>query len=116
MSREIRFRRAHFKDAGKTQFSHFSYWGIGINRSEFASPSFNNGAIYTEDQQYTGLKDKNNKEIYEGDIVQMPQSYIKPMTVYWNNEMTGFYPLISERAIHLEIIGNIYEHPHLLKQ
>lgn len=64
-------------------------------------------------RQFTGLHDKNGKEIYEGDIVRFNATYIKPKVVYWNNEMTGFYPLISERPNSLEIIGNIYENPDL---
>jgi len=65
--------------------------------------------------QYTGLKDKNGKEIYEGDIVKFSADYIKPVIVYWNDEMTGFYPLLSTRSHTLTIVGNIYEHPELTK-
>lgn len=66
-----------------------------------------------EIMQFTGLFDKNGTEIYEGDIVKVPQDYIKPIAVYWNNEMTGFYPLLSERSIHLTVIGNLYQNPEL---
>jgi hypothetical protein len=65
--------------------------------------------------QFTGLKDKNRKDIYEGDVVKFDADYIKPMVVYWNNEMTGFYPLISERPNRITVIGNIYENPELIK-
>ncbi len=65
--------------------------------------------------QFTGLHDKNGKEIYEGDIVSFTQTYIAPCAVYWNKEMTGFYPLISERSKNLTVIGNIHENPELLK-
>jgi len=69
--------------------------------------------------QFTGLKDKNGKEIYEGDAVK-----------FWSNELIGFIYWsestarfeISQGHFNIvdisksEIIGNIYENPELLKE
>ena len=90
--------------------------------------------------QYTGLHDKNGKEIYEGDIVIgsekesgfPPYDSTKPRVVEFRNGCWcfdagrydddwirfGFWTASNEgktRLKQLEIIGNIYENPELLK-
>jgi len=80
-------------------------------------------------RQYTGLKDKNGKEIYEGDILQA--FYGKKNTpftttkVYFDEKGYWDSKNISEKApfkvcylgfCKCELIGNIYENPELLKE
>jgi len=72
--------------------------------------------------QYTGLKDKTGKEIYEGDIVKKevvsnPSPIFKTRYVTYSRGMflLGDSPLGWPAYICLEIIGNRYENPELLE-
>ena len=83
------------------------------------------GNLFPKDRiilmQYTGRKDKNGKEIFEGDIFKIEKNIFK---VGWFYEGAGFclYAYfkrcwqISQYNINreLEIIGNIHENPELL--
>lgn len=79
--------------------------------------------------QFTGLKDKNEKDIYEGDIIQAETytGFYKGIIVFGNGCFSlkitetkdvgydvGQTPLLDAFE-KLEIIGNIYENPELVK-
>lgn len=66
MNREIKFIRYSFRDE---VYDHKSEWGLNVGDSTFSSPSFNQAFIHI-DCQFTGINDKNGKEIYEGDILK----------------------------------------------
>lgn len=63
--------------------------------------------------QYTGLKDKNGREIYDGDIVRADWHWETPHLIEWPDDLYD----ICEYCISdcLEVLGNIYENPELME-
>jgi len=82
-----------------------------------------------EIMQFTGLKDKNGKEIYEEDIVQLTGLDLNFVIVYYEDRFSlkdtryldGEFPTDSNLGLdvyrkRIEVIGNIYENPELLEE
>ena len=100
----------------------------GVDPYIYTLKGISDGFIYDVDafiiEQYTGLKDKNGKEIYEGDIVGF--KWTKRLYVVTYRIYDASFILENdewEEAIHLsldkddfEVFGNIHENPELLEK
>ena len=114
--REIKFRQPLF-DNGK--FKNWHYWGF-ISEGKFVGVAIGDKTIQEAkktSQQFTGLYDKNGKDIFEGDILS--NGYGKALIVFEHGKFglkfdDGYLRAIKSRP-DFEIIGSIYENPELLK-
>ena len=93
-----------------------STWNVGENFLE-ATKNFEKYNFIP--MQFTGLHDKNGKEIYEGDIIQEVDLNTRIYQVLWDDFRWVLQAKITQRhfkdAFQMEVIGNIYENPELVK-
>ena len=107
------------------------------NYDDYEDFEYNDVTDIVEVMQYTGLNDENGKEIYEGDIIEFSYDMFvgnfdtfvaKGKIVFeegafyvevFENERTTkdeAYLLYSINLDTIEVIGNIYENPDLVKE
>jgi hypothetical protein len=122
MNREIKFRA--WDENNKNMF--FSFDGFDYSFDAMSICDWLNGCGYKV-MQYVGLKDKNDKDIYEGDIIFI-HNHNQLEVVEFEYGRFGFYLYDSVKREsgrfevfddypqnNIEILGNIYENPSLLK-
>ncbi|GIM60522.1 hypothetical protein CAPN008_05720 [Capnocytophaga canis] len=114
MKREIKFRA--FDKEAKTMYN---VRAIDFENQEILIEDEVHDVLLNFDDvilmQFTGLYDKNSKEIYEGDVIPI---FGKNHAVKFKYGMFRINDREMRRYIHsipLEVIGNVYENPELVK-
>lgn len=122
--KEIKFRAFH--KPSKKMFNVYCFTDVEVMEESFDGvktsetlPALREDCIL---MQYTGLKDIDGEEIYEGDIVKHFSGL--PFLVVWDNQYCGWglknknftcSLLDYEPSKHYKILGNIYLNPELLE-
>lgn len=124
--REIKFRAWHKKQKRWIKFMSIVWGDFGSPNPDdrvdklawIADGEYSYSPADFELMQYTGLKDKNGKEIYEGDILAW-LNLAKPLEVkrcpFHARFLAGLDLLSKGIAMESKVIGNIHENPELLK-
>lgn len=149
MSREMLFRAKCFDNWRYGSYVHFdkkpTHNCYNCNYKDFIVTNEEDGEHYypitdlSSLGQYTGLKDKNGKQIFEGDIVKTPRGFIGEVVfgrteeecthMLFRRKITdvfttygwifkradGFTIAIDDEILQGELIGNVTDNPELIK-
>ena len=142
--REIKFRAFDKEREGEERFAKWVYFIIGPPKDQKeADETVSFGSAWHEllvrqnrlgdFYQFTGLKDKNGKEVYEGDVYRHLTWELDEKSISYDKwqapevleniqdffEQKGYAEgelMESYDSEHIEVLGNIYENPELLKK
>jgi uncharacterized phage protein (TIGR01671 family) len=128
--REIKFRAWHGETKRMSESFELLSMGVPFSGGDRLFMYF--GEDGNELMQYTGLKDKNGKEIYEGDLIEWRYDplypsvckYPYPYIVEWQPDQAQYRRVIYQGGSRLEldehiakeyeVVGNIHENPELI--
>ena len=122
MNREIKFR-VWDKDLKRIRYLNTEHDFIrfdALGRVYYENMQTGLGEWFSDLMQYTGLKDKNGKEIYEGDIIKSLINTFKivfkkgcffAVGINREQEYTLFeeFEMCNKANVNLEVIGNVYD-------
>lgn len=134
MSREIKFRAYQKTPSLNHKPSLYEVIGLDFYEGDYGGGEVclknKKGEQWTEYikdvvlEQYTGLKDKNGKEIYEGDIMRFDAIDYE---IYWSSDFSGWHNRRTDKGERIygsnsfeevtrfgSVIGNIHENTELL--
>lgn len=129
MNRPIKFRARHKLMGEMLYFSH-GFTELAAFLEELDRTTGGGEQDY-DWMQFTGLTDKNGREIYEGDVIRPVKAKVPHMDgktlweIWWNSALVCFelrrgdvmLGMLDDEiaSVYFEVIGNICENPELLE-
>ncbi len=118
--REIKFR-------AWDEFHGLMEYNVNVNRGKPVKQGYQwfnaeNTVHDSELMQFTGLKDKNGKEIYEGDVLENSEDVRGVLRYVTKHAGLLIHCFLDEQYYYIghahkyKVLGNIYENPELLKE